>query len=59
MDHIIRAYEAGIDYAKTMGYRTIGQQDNPYNIEDELNMRKAWYRGYSDACRSAAEETIE
>jgi hypothetical protein len=58
-DPVIKAYDTGADYAKHMGYKTIGMQDNPYNADDELALRKAWYRGYSDACRSAAEDLIE
>lgn len=58
-DLIVKAYVAGADYSKQMGYKTIGMQDNPYNADDELALRKAWYRGYTDACRSAAEDMIE
>lgn len=58
-DLIVKAYVAGANYAKQMGYKTIGMQDNPYNADDELALRKAWYRGYTDACRSAAEDMIE
>lgn len=55
-DLVKLAYDTGAAYAKTMGYRTIGMQDNPYNPDDEIHLRKAWYRGYSDACRAAEEE---
>lgn len=59
MDTVIQAYDTGVAYAKHMGYKTIGMQDNPYNATEELELRKAWYRGYSDACRTAEEETLD
>ena len=55
-DLVKLAYDTGAAYAKSIGYRTIGMQDNPYNPDDEIHLRKAWYRGYSDACRAAEEE---